>query len=393
MSTNQQYGTQIKALPFPVYYWTMAGLAAAGVLDAVYLSISHYRVYTDMGYKSFCAVSRSINCDTVSQSPWSIFLGVSVPVWGILGYLFVCLLLRLAAGRDARPRRMWGLVFFIALAYSLYSLALAFISSYYIRSYCIMCIVSYAINLLLLYYSWLIIRRFVPGGILEALKDDLLFLAAHRRRTLSLFVPFLAVAALVWAVFPAYWTLTPPVLEAKEIRRGVSEEGHPWIGAENPELTITEFSDYLCFQCRKMHYYLRQIVAEHPDKIRLVHRHFPMEQGYNPLVKEAFHTGSGPMALLAIAAAEQGKFWEMNDFLYEQADHKKDFNTKLLGEKLGLDSGLLSRSLGDRRVQIKLRQDIREGLKLGITGTPGFVIDGKLYQGHIPAEILEEGGR
>jgi uncharacterized membrane protein len=58
----------IKPLPFPVYIWTVATIALAGLVDAVYLAISHYRVYVDMGYKSFCAVSKAINCDTVSQA-------------------------------------------------------------------------------------------------------------------------------------------------------------------------------------------------------------------------------------------------------------------------------------------------------------------------------------
>ena len=68
----------------------------AGLVDSVYLSISHYRVYTDIGYKSFCAISRTINCDTVSQSPFSIFLDVPVPVWGIIGYTFFLLLVAFA---------------------------------------------------------------------------------------------------------------------------------------------------------------------------------------------------------------------------------------------------------------------------------------------------------
>jgi hypothetical protein len=50
--------------------------------------------------------------------------------------------------------------------------------------------------------------------------------------------------------FPAYWQMTPPVLSTN-IPTGVTEEGHPWIGAENPELVIVEFSDYRCFNVKK----------------------------------------------------------------------------------------------------------------------------------------------
>ena len=45
-----------------------------------------------------------------------------------------------------------------------------------------------------------------------------------------------------------------------------------------------EFTDYQCFQCRKMHYYLRKLVARYPDKIRITHCSFPMDQEFNPLL-------------------------------------------------------------------------------------------------------------
>ncbi|MBU4035957.1 MAG: hypothetical protein KKA35_05965, partial [Proteobacteria bacterium] len=43
-------------------------------------------MYTDIGYESFCAISKAINCDTVSQSPYSVFLGVPLAIWGVAGY-------------------------------------------------------------------------------------------------------------------------------------------------------------------------------------------------------------------------------------------------------------------------------------------------------------------
>ena len=73
---------KIIPLPFPVYFWTVISLSLFGFADSIYLSISHYRVYTDIGYRSFCAITRAINCDTVSQSPHSILLGLPVPILG-----------------------------------------------------------------------------------------------------------------------------------------------------------------------------------------------------------------------------------------------------------------------------------------------------------------------
>ena len=152
----------IKPLPYPVYFWTVAALALASLANAVYLSVSHFRVYTDMGYRSFCAVSRAINCDTVSQSPFSIFLGVPVPVWGVLAYTLFGVLLAFVRQPLADKSRIWPTLFLISLGFSVYSVVLALISSVYIHSYCIMCIAGYALNFSLLYLSWLVHRRFSP---------------------------------------------------------------------------------------------------------------------------------------------------------------------------------------------------------------------------------------
>ena len=84
---------KITPLPYSYYLVVVTSIALIGLLDAIYLAISHYRVYTDMAYQSFCAISRAVNCDKVSQSPYSILFGVPVPVWGVIGYaLFIFLL-------------------------------------------------------------------------------------------------------------------------------------------------------------------------------------------------------------------------------------------------------------------------------------------------------------
>jgi uncharacterized membrane protein len=71
-------------LPFQFYFLPVCSLVIVGLAASCYLAISHYRVYTDIGYSSFCAISKAINCDTVSQSPYSIFMELPVPIWGVL---------------------------------------------------------------------------------------------------------------------------------------------------------------------------------------------------------------------------------------------------------------------------------------------------------------------
>ena len=140
-----------KPIPFHVYLWTMACLTVVGLTDAIYLGISHYRVYTDLDYKSFCAISRALNCDTVSQSPYSIILNLPLAVWGVIGYAFLLSFVIFAASKKAGNKRIWSLICWISLAFSGYSVVLAWISTFVIKSYCIMCIISYSINFALLF--------------------------------------------------------------------------------------------------------------------------------------------------------------------------------------------------------------------------------------------------
>ncbi|MGB5157083.1 vitamin K epoxide reductase family protein [Desulfobacterium sp. N47] len=381
----------IKSFPFPVYSGTIAFLLLAGLADSIYLSLHHYLIYTDIGYESFCAISKAINCDTVSQSPYSVLLGMPVALWGLFAYCFCIFLLPFAYHSDAGRKRIWRLFFAVSLIFSFVSIIFAIISTIYIHSYCIMCIASYGINFLLVFYSWLIIRRFgEKEGIITGLKRDAKFIVSKKRLFLSLATSYIILFVSVYTFYPVYWNLTPPPLSAN-VPNGITEDGHPWIGgSQNPELVITEYTDYLCFQCKKMHFFLRQIVEKNPEKIRLIHRHYPMDNKYNPLVKEPFHIGSGNMAILSIYAESKGKFWEMNDALFDIDKKDKSINIKKLAEKTGLDSKELATARYDNKIRHALWLDIKDGLKLGITGTPAYVINGKLYLGEIPADILKK---
>ena len=385
-----QKNRTIKPLPFYFYFWAAVVLTVIGFADSIYLAISHYRVYTDIGYKSFCAISKAINCDTVSQSPYAVMLHLPLAVWGIIGYGFVLLLLLFASSKSASKTRIWSLIFWTALLFSLYSVILALISTYFIGSYCIMCIVTYGVNLTLLYVAWIIRRRFASRRLFEDTRQDLIFLWQHKSGRIKILGAFCLLTLFTWIFFPAYWNFKPPPLAA-DIPSGINESGHPWIGALNPMLEITEFADYQCFQCKKMHFFLRQLIAQHPGKIRLIHKNYPMDHEFNPIVKEPFHVGAGKMALLAAYAAKQGKFWEMNDLLYSTDGNQEAISTKSLADQLDLDPKVLAGFMRDPATNYRLRHDIWTGNKLGITGTPAFLIDGEIYQGQIPPEILKKG--
>jgi protein-disulfide isomerase len=250
-----------------------------------------------------------------------------------------------------------------------------------------MCILSYGINLLLLLYTWIIRKRFnLPTLFMGFQRDARMAWRNRAARYGSLMV--LSIALLMPMSFPAYWQYDTEMPIAS-LQTGTTDDGHPWIGASDPSLEIVEYTDYLCFQCRKMHGYLRKLVARYPDKIRLIHRHFPMDHTINPLVKDPFHIGAGRMALLALYAAEEGKFWPMNDALFEYGVRKGELNLRDLSAKTGVSVSGMRKALSPRRdLEMALAKDIWAGMKLDITGTPAFVIDGVVHLAVIPPDIL-----
>ena len=137
-----------------------------------------------------------------------------------------------------------------------------------------------------------------------------------------------------------------------------------------------------------MHQYLRGLVARYPQKIRLVHRSFPMDHEVNFIVQDPFHIGSGKLSLLSIHAAAAGKFWEMNDMLYGISSVGGAINLREIAAATGMDTRALAAALKDPVIKKRLEVDIREGMKLGILGTPSYLINGKIYQGFVPSEFI-----
>ena len=376
-----------KALPYACYFIPVLVLTLIGIGDSSYLVVTHYRNYTDLAYSSFCALSKAFNCDTVAQSPFSMLLGLPLALWGFLSYCAFLALLLTVRKRVSEHMAVWGILLLLSFTFSCFSLYLGYISATKIYSYCILCLISYAVSFSLFFFCLLIRNRFVKQTLIKSVQHSILHVSS-KPYFLNFFLMFIIVSLAIRAFLPHYWDYTATPLDTK-IRHGFTDDGHPWIGAENPRLIVEEYSDYECFQCYKMHFFLRRLVEHYPDRIRLVHHNYPMDNVYNPIiVPSPFHVGSRKLALLAIYSATQGKFWETNDALYTLGRKKEPFNTRTLAQETGLSSKNLVAALYSPEIKQLLTRDIWQGMKLRIMGTPAFVINGKVYESNIPSQIL-----
>jgi protein-disulfide isomerase len=237
--------------------------------------------------------------------------------------------------------------------------------------------------------TWMVRKRFENISYLRAIEADIKYLKQRFNLSASLLCLAAGSILLIVLFFPPYWKLDISEIPLN-LPTGVTEDGHPWIGNDSAPIVITEYSDYLCFQCKKMNFYLREIISQNPGQIKIIHRHFPMDSRFNPILKAPFHEGAGNLALIAIYAAENGKFWPANDLLFSIAGHRTRIDIGELASKLGLNASQTKIALHDRSIRKKLLSDIRQGLKIGITGTPSFVIENNVYHGQIPAKILNK---
>lgn len=380
---------KIKPFPIFVYLSALLLLILCGILISGYLFISHYKVYTDIGYASFCAISKAINCDTVSQSPYSIFWGVPVPIWGVVGYVFLLTTLFLSFDIRSGKITTFPTLIFIGVIFSVISIFLGILSATKIHSYCAMCIVTYGVNFMLLYMIWLTKQRFEKKSWRVTLKEDIVFWNSNKSKAFKCYSPLISITIMIMIFMPNYWNFAYTDHENHKLNTGLTEDGSPWIGAQNPELTITEYTDYRCFQCKKMHFFLRSMMTQYPDKIRLIHKHFPMDQKFNPLLKEEVNPGSGVLASIAIYASKNNKFWELNDFLYQYKMDKGAIYLAEIAKKFDLDLKSAKTGIHKPEIQQKLQQDILSGLKQNINGTPSYLINDRVYTGQIPSDILD----
>lgn len=155
-------------------------------------------------------------------------------------------------------------------------------------------------------------------------------------------------------------------------------------GEATTEARIVEFGDYQCPACGQAQPILKKFLEEKGDKVYFVFKNFPLTQ---------IHPNAVPAARAAEAAGKQGKYFEMNEILYQKqaewsglADATRKFEE--YARSLGLD---LSRFKKDINEAIGvINSDAALGKKAGVGSTPTFFINGKMYSGVLSLKALED---
>lgn len=151
---------------------------------------------------------------------------------------------------------------------------------------------------------------------------------------------------------------------------------------KNPpkKTVLVEFSDFQCPFCAEAHQTVNQFMKAHQEEVTLVYKHFPLTE---------IHPEAISAAKAAWAANQQGKFWQYHDQLFAQQDNLGDKLYINIANKLNLDIEKFNQDRDGDAAELAIKQDVEIAEKLGVQGTPFFVMDGRVFEGAVPLSVLE----
>jgi predicted DsbA family dithiol-disulfide isomerase len=141
-------------------------------------------------------------------------------------------------------------------------------------------------------------------------------------------------------------------------------------GPVDAKVVITEFSDFQCPYCRQVQSTLTRVLQQYPADVRLEFKYLPLE--IHPLAFTA--------ARAAYCAGKQGSFWRFHDALFESEELSLQ-KVQSISHNLNLNLQEFETCLQSAESQTAITADLQEAQRLGIDGTPSFIINGKLLRG------------
>ncbi len=158
-------------------------------------------------------------------------------------------------------------------------------------------------------------------------------------------------------------------------------------GPENAPVTIVEYSDFQCPYCaRAYHTIENEVLKKYGKKVRFIFKHFPLD----------FHPWAMNAAIATECAAIQKKelFWKLYSNFFEKQSEVNPDNVKSKAiewlSKEGIDKGKFEKCYDNKETKAKVEKDRQEGMSLGVSGTPGFFVNGIFLGGAMPAQKFEE---
>lgn len=145
-------------------------------------------------------------------------------------------------------------------------------------------------------------------------------------------------------------------------------------------VTIVAYSDFECPFCRRGAVSLNKLRALYGDKVRLVFRHYPLP----------FHRNAMGAHRAAVAAGNQGKFWQLHDKIFDNQRKMKDADLLEMAKEIGLKLKRFNVDRASPKSGSRVARDMASSQSLGLRGTPNFFFNGRKLRGARPLALMKK---
>jgi protein-disulfide isomerase len=147
--------------------------------------------------------------------------------------------------------------------------------------------------------------------------------------------------------------------------------GSPVMGAANGRITLVEFSDFQCPYCSRAVHKLAAVLKAYPADVKLIFKQYPLDT----------HPQAQISAQAALAAHQQGKFWQLHDLMFANPNGLSRKSILGWAASIGLDMRKFEADMDSETVKKTVARDMADGEKAGVEGTPTVFINGQRYNG------------
>ncbi|MCU0294289.1 MAG: DsbA family protein [Thermoanaerobaculaceae bacterium] len=154
----------------------------------------------------------------------------------------------------------------------------------------------------------------------------------------------------------------------------------PSRGPAGAPITVIEFSDFQCPYCGRVQPTMQRLRLNYGERLRVVFKQLPL----------AMHQHARAAAEASLCAGQQGKFWEMHDWMFANQTRIAPDAFKAAATELKIDSEAFAKCVDSKAMAGKVDEDMKAAEGLGITGTPAFLVNGRLIEGAQPFEAFQD---
>jgi protein-disulfide isomerase len=152
----------------------------------------------------------------------------------------------------------------------------------------------------------------------------------------------------------------------------IIEPREMFVGKKDAPVTLMEFGEYESEECARVNEIVKQLLEEYEGKIRFQFRHFPLTM---------IHQRSLKASESAVAAGQEGKFWEMHNVLMQNRRNLGTTSLKLHSKEAGVHNKKFLDDLVNGVYGWQVQDDIKEGRNRGVKDIPAFFINDVPFQG------------